>query len=289
MSPSGSASSSASVTFPPAPGAPAHQFYVSIGDSYAAGYQPTGPRTGAMTRDGFAYQIVSLAKAKGYDYSLVNFGCGGATTDSVLHAPGCAARNLGPGAASYAPKTQAAAAEAFLAAHRGQVGLVTVSIGGNDINKCGQAANAVGCLGAVLGTVQANLKTLLAGLRQAAGPQTRIVGSTYPDVLLGNLLSKDAARQGTAKLSVYAFESLINPELKQAYEAVGGKFVDVTAATGGYGPLTVKTTLPPYGSIPVPVAKICQLTYYCQFHDIHPRTPGYALIAALVVATLPHH
>ena len=38
--------------------------------------------------------------------------------------------------------------------------------------------------------------------------------------------------------------------------------------------------------MPVPVAKVCQLTFYCQFQDIHPRTNGYALIANLVTATL---
>jgi hypothetical protein len=31
------------------------------------------------------------------------------------------------------------------------------------------------------------------------------------------------------------------------------------------------------------------LTYFCQYHDIHPRTAGYKIIAELVVATLPAH
>jgi len=88
---------------------------------------------------------------------------------------------------------------------------------------------------------------------------------------------------------VTAFSSLINPALKKQYEAVGGSFVDVTAATGAYGPLTTDTTLAPYGSIPVPVAKICELTYFCVYHDIHPRTQGYAIIADLVTGTLPEH
>lgn len=276
-------------TFPPAPGAPKHQFYVSIGDSYAAGYQPTASRKGHTTRNGFAYQAVTLARAKGYDYTLVNFACAGATTSSVLTRPGCPAELLGPGAASYAPRTQVGAAEAFLAAHRGQVGLVTVSIGGNDVTRCGLAADPVSCLTGALRTVSTNLRTLLTGLRQAAGAQTRIVGITYPDVLLGNALSKDPKLQSTAKLSTFAFQALINPALDSAYTAAGGRFVDVTAATGAYGSMTARTTLPPYGSIPVPVARICTLTFYCQFQDIHPRTPGYGLIARLVTGTLPHH
>ncbi len=37
----------------------------------------------------------------------------------------------------------------------------------------------------------------------------------------------------------------------------------------------------------MPVAKVCQLTFFCQYHDIHPRTAGYRVIAELVVDALP--
>ena len=56
---------------------PKRQLYVSVGDSYASGFQPTGPGKGANTRNGFAYQVPKLAAARGYDFKLVNFGCGG--------------------------------------------------------------------------------------------------------------------------------------------------------------------------------------------------------------------
>ncbi|MGH8862744.1 MAG: SGNH/GDSL hydrolase family protein [Jatrophihabitantaceae bacterium] len=265
----------------------AGNLYVSIGDSYAAGFQPSARGSGRTTRNGFAYQLVSGAKAKGYDLRLTNFGCAGATTTSVLQASGCEHRNLGPGATPYDGETQAAAAEEFLRAHRGQVALITVSLGGNDITRCGDAASPAACLSPALATVKRNLATLLSGLRTAAGPTTRIVGITYPDVLLGDYLSKTASVKKLARLSVIAFQGLINPALQSAYRAVGGAFVDVTAATGAYGSLTAMTTLAPYGRIPVPVAKVCALTYFCQFQDIHPRTPGYALIARLIAASLP--
>jgi hypothetical protein len=90
-----------------------------------------------------------------------------------------------------------------------------------------------------------------------------------------------------AKLSVVAFKDLINPTLEKAYAAVHADFVDVTATTGAYGALTRLTDLPPYGRIPLPVAKVCELTYFCQYHDIHLRTAGYKIIAELVVRTLP--
>ena len=263
------------------------QLYVSVGDSYAAGYQATGTGEGGTTTNGFAYQTVTKAKARGYDLQLVNFGCAGATTVSILKSVGCKPSFLGPGAPSYPTQTQAAAAEQYLRAHQGQVALVTVVLGGNDITSCAAEADVLTCLGTALTTVKTNLAVLLDGLREAAGPSTKIVGITYPDVLLGNALSSDAKVKQLAQLSVAAFKSLINPTLQAAYAAVKASFVDVTAATGAYGSLTATTKLAPYGRIPVPVAKICTLTFYCQYQDIHPRTNGYAIIAGLVAAQLP--
>lgn len=283
---SGSPGSPAATTPPPPTGNP-NQIYVSIGDSYASGYQPTAPKQGSNTRNGFAYQVVDGAKAKGYDLQLVNFGCGGATTTSLLTQPGCRQEALGPGAAQYAPKTQASAAEDFLRAHRGRIALITVSISGNDVTSCGKAADAVACVTAAVNSIKTNLTTLVRGLRDAAGPQAPLVGITYPDVILGSYLSPDPAQKRTAELSVTAFKALINPTLKQTYESVGGRFVDVTAATGAYTPLTQTTQLAPYGTVPVAVAKVCELTFFCQFQDIHPRTQGYSVIRDLVLGTLP--
>jgi lysophospholipase L1-like esterase len=263
------------------------RYYVSIGDSYAAGYQPSGPGSGATTRNGFAYQLVPDALSRGYRLTLVNFACSGATTSSVLHRAGCASRDLGPGAVSYGRSTQAAAAEAFLRAHRDQIALVTVSIGGNDITACGLSASPLTCLSTALTSVTANLASLLTGLRSAGGPNVQIVGITYPDVLLAGDLSSLPAAKTIATLSVDAFRTLINPALKSTYSSAKAEFVDVTAATGAYGPFTATTALPPYGTIPTPVAKICTLTYSCEYHDIHPRTDGYALIAKLIAGLLP--
>jgi lysophospholipase L1-like esterase len=273
---------------PAAPKTPAN-YYVSIGDSYAAGFQPTAAGVGSTNRNGFAYQLTTDATAKGYHFTLANFACAGATTDSVLTADGCTAANLGPGATDYSPSTQAAAAETFLRAHQGHVGLITVSIGGNDITACGKDANPTTCVITALTTVKKNLTTLVSGLRAAAGASVPIVGITYPDVLLADYLSANTATKGLAPLSVVAFKSLINPALQGVYTAAGAKFVDVTAATGAYGSMSTMTNLSGVGSVPVPVAKICQLTFMCQFADIHPRTAGYALIAHLILATLPAH
>ena len=60
-------------------------YYVSLGDSYASGYEAGV----GNTDNGFAYQVVDEAAAPPpHPLVLVNFGCGGATTTSLLEAEG---------------------------------------------------------------------------------------------------------------------------------------------------------------------------------------------------------
>jgi lysophospholipase L1-like esterase len=265
---------------------PENQLYVSLGDSYASGFQPTAPGRGANTRNGFAYQVPQLARARGYRFRLVNFGCGGATTTSLLDSNGCAPRALGPGGRKYPDRTQIAAAERFLRRHRGNVGLITVSIGGNDVTKCAREADPITCVGGAVAAIDQNVTEIAERLRAAAGKRVRIVGTTYPDVILGRWVGADA-NQGLARLSVPAFKDVINPALSRAYQAAGGQLVDVTAASGAYGSLDELVALPSGTQVPEPVAEVCRLTYYCELRDIHARTSGYRLIAEQVVGTLP--
>lgn len=267
---------------------PAKQLYVSLGDSYASGYQPgVVPGEGGNTRNGFAYQVPAFSARRGYRLRLVNFGCGGATTTSLISAKGCARRALGPGGQAYPDHTQLAAAERFLRANRRRTALVTVSIGGNDVTACARAADPVACVTSAVTGIKKNVTAIAKRLRRAAGRRVRIVGTTYPDVILGEWVNGDAASRDLASLSVVAFRALINPALKAAYMTARARFVDVTAASGAYTPFDQVTTLHPYGTVPVAVARVCELTYYCSLRDIHARTDGYALIAKLVARQLP--
>lgn len=266
----------------------AAQYLVSLGDSYATGYQPGADGAlGRGTRNGYAYRLPALAARRGWRLRLAQFGCGGATTESILRQVGCPRLALGPGSEAYPRTTQVAAAERFLRAHRrdGRVGLVTVSIGGNDVTACATASNAIACTAEAVESIDANVSVLVRRLRRAAGPRVRIVGLTYPDVILGSWVREGG--EDIARLSVLAFQGYINPALKRQYESVRGHFVDVTAATGAYGSLEETTTLEPWGTIPVPVARVCVLTYFCTVGDIHATTPGYRLIAELVADSLP--
>jgi lysophospholipase L1-like esterase len=267
--------------------AQARQHYVvSLGDSYAVGYQPgTGGKPGGSTRAGFAYQVPKLARRRGYDLKLVNFGCGGETSTSLLErTEPCVGRALG--GPDYDGRTQIAAARRFLRRHRGRVDLITIVIGGNDVTRCVRDADPVPCIAGAVGPMKDNVTRIAKRVRKAAGRKPPIVGVTYPDVILGAWVGADPD-QDLARLSVVAFKSFINPALADAYAAGRGQLVNVTVATGAYGSLEETTTLDHYGVIPVPVARVCRLTWYCELRDIHARASGYHLIARLVVKTLP--
>lgn len=261
---------------------PAPSYYVSLGDSYSVGYQPS-PKPGSTS----GYTAVV---ARGTNLELANFGCGGATTTSILSTVGCPASvRAAADAVSYTSQTQAAAAEAFIRRHRGHIGLVTVSIGANDVTHCASGANPIPCVAGALQELGPHVTTLAKGLRAAAGPKVAIIGLTYPDVILGGwVYPPGKPDRSLVALSVTAFKSLINPELKKAYASAGASFVDITSDTGAYVPLSRTTTVAKYGTIPVAVAKVCQLTWYCQLGNIHAKSAGYTLIGKQILASYRH-
>jgi lysophospholipase L1-like esterase len=271
---------------------PVKGILLSLGDSYSVGWQELPGGGQGSTHNGPADQLVPLAAARGWHLKLVNFGCGGATTTSMLTASavGCTPAALAPGAANYPGKSQTQAAVDFIKSHPGQVKVVTISIGGNDVDACPTQPDPTGCVKANMPRATRNLTKIVKQLRAAGGKQMRIIGSTYPDVELGLWVHPTVLGPNTLALvpgSISSFRDVINPGLDKAYLTVGAAFVDVTTATGAYGPF-LATTDPTFGTIPVPVARVCTLTYFCDgTFNIHMKTPGYHIIAALEAATLP--
>ena len=254
-------------------------YYVSLGDSYSVGYQPNRGATPGYT----------AAVAKATHLTLVNFGCGGATTTSLTSSIGCP--DVLPhttGAVTYPTTTQETAAVSFISAHRGRIGLITVSIGGNDVTSCASQANPISCVSTAVTGITTNVTSLAVALRAAAGPAVPLIGLTYPDVILGSYVyptqPATASTVSLAKLSVVAFKSLINPALSKAYGSANGSLVDVTKATGAYVPLTRTVRFRTYGTIPAAVASVCALTWFCAQGNIHATTKGYSLIGKLVVS-----
>ena len=278
-------------------------FYVSIGDSYSVGYQ--NATLGNTT--GFTGYVAKKEKLQ-----LANFGCGGATTASLFSQIGCpAGASAATDGVPYPTTNQVDAALAFIAANPGQVSLVTVSIGGNDVTSCAAGSNPIPCVMAAATAIQTNVTTLVndldTALTSAGDTSAHIVGITYPDVILGDYVAPVGGTNPVlAAQSQFAFDSFINPNLLAAYTGVArGAFVNVTSApykkaTAGddtnpvdlttgvfYGPTT---KLAGFGKgVPDSVAEVCTITWYCDPTtpgDIHANTKGYSFIGGLIVAKL---
>jgi lysophospholipase L1-like esterase len=260
---------------------------VSLGDSYATGYQRFSEDEARNTRNGFVDQLPALARKRGYGkVKVVNFGCGGATTVSLIEQRS-KCRGPAVGGRSWGGRSQLGAAERFLKRNRARIAYVTVSIGGNDVTACARAPEPVPCVADATKSIDANVTKIARRLRKAAGAKVPMVGITYPDVILGQWVTGQKADQDLAKLSVVAFKSIINPALKKAYAKSKVRFADVTAATGAYTPLEQTVETKAYGVLPVAVATICDISYYCRYRDIHLRTKGYGIVAREVAKKLP--
>ena len=161
-------------------------FYLSLGDSYSVGFQPTAVSSTDPTGGTPGY---TAYVANHEQMTLENFGCGGATTSSIIGTIGCT-DPAAFDAVLYPTTTQEQAALSFIAAHPGQVGLITISIGGNDVTGCIQSnlTAAAACLTAADSKIATNVSGLVSSFNRAlssAGDTARIVGLTYPDVILG--------------------------------------------------------------------------------------------------------
>jgi lysophospholipase L1-like esterase len=274
-------------------------YYVSLGDSYSVGFQPTALSAADPTGGTSGY---TAYVAKHEHLKLLNFGCGGATTSSIVNRIGCG----DPAALHsvlYPTTTQEQAALNFIndPVNAGRVGLITISIGGNDVTGCTQSdpTAAIACLTAADQAITANVTALVTNLNAAltaARDTAKIVGLTYPNVLLGAYVNPGgAAGQSLASESQLAFDELINPTLQSAYTTgvPNGVFVNVTdapygrATAGGDTPFTSTQKFRQFGTIPNAVAEVCQLTYFCSLQNIHANTRGYRFIGSLIVAALP--
>jgi lysophospholipase L1-like esterase len=261
------------------------KYYVSIGDSYAAGYRPTGSSPGATSRDGFPYQVEAALREHGSRWELVNFACSGETAYAMGFEKGCEADARAPGGVDYPDAPQAVAAADFIARHRDRIGLVTVVMGGNDVLRCLQLADAPdaqACAEEEIPKVTLSLDAVLARARSAVGPNVPIIGVSYINVFAADILKDDADGAARAEFALALFENYVNPALLQTYSKYGARFVDTTALAGGYLPHTDKAWLPGYGTVTASIGRICALSYYCSDDDPHPNRAGHAMIAAQI-------
>ena len=256
---------------------PPTSYYLALGDSLSQGVQPDAAGASVVTGQGYPDLVYATLLASHPALRLVRLGCPGETTKTMMHGGIC----------HYSAGSQLAAGTAFLRAHRGHVFLVTIDIGANDLEDCGNRPSLTqlaSCIGQ-LPKATANVAAILASLRAAAGPGVRIVGMNYYLPALAEWRSGLLGR-ATAELSekfAVAYDDL----LKRAYGQAGITVANVFGAfeTTNFGdPVTV----PGIGSVPRNVARICQWTWECapppRGPNQHANAAGYRVIAGAILA-----
>jgi lysophospholipase L1-like esterase len=264
----------------PAKPAPA-VYYLALGDSLSRGVQPDAAGASVETAQGYPDLVYAQLRPSHPGLRLVQLGCPGETTETMMHGGIC----------RYPGGSQLAAAVAFLWAHHGHVLLITIDVGANDPESCGSQpdlAKLSSCIGQVPKTAT-RLAAILGSLRAAAGPGVRIVGMNYYLPALAEW------RDGTVGHAVaWVSERLavvFNVLLDTVYAQAGAGVADVFGAfdTADFGDPVV---VPGIGSLPRNVARICEWTWECapppRGPNQHANPAGYRVIAnAFQQAGLP--
>jgi lysophospholipase L1-like esterase len=251
----------------------ATSYYLSLGDSLAQGVQPNAAGVSVETDQGYADQLYAALRLGDPGLQLVKLGCPGETTASMISGGIC----------SYSQGSQLAAAVSFLQAHPGQVSLITIDIGANDLNPCvvlGSLSAVEACVQTTLPTVVANLTQIMTQLRAAGGGNVRIIGMAYYVPELAEWLTGPAGQQYaelTEQLAV-----TFNGLLSNVYQQFGARIADVFSAFQS-ADFTDQVTLPNIGTVPRNVAIICQWTWECapapRGPNEHANVIGYRVIA----------
>jgi len=261
----------------PAPGKPAPAvYYLALGDSLSRGVQPDAAGTSVETPQGYPDLVYAQLRRAHPTLRLVQLGCPGETTETMMHGGIC----------RYPGGSQLAAAATFLRDHRGHVLLVTIDIGANDPEVCGSQqglAKLASCLRRIPGTAT-RLVTILGRLRAAAGPRVRIVGMSYylPDLAQWRDGTLGHAVAWVSERLAVAFTGLLD----QAYAQAGAGVANVFGAfdTTDFGH---PVTIPGIGSLPRNVARICEWTWECapppRGPNQHANPAGYRVIANAIL------
>jgi lysophospholipase L1-like esterase len=265
-------------------------YYLSLGDSLSVGVQPTTAGVDETTGAGYPNQLNAMLNSDGPAMRLVQLGCSGETTTTILDGGICGYSGDQLTSQTGDTGNQAAAALAFLAAHKGHVRLITLDIGANDLNPCiakGTISGIEACLPGVLSTISENLTTLVGEIRQAA-PHVPIIGMNYYDPELAEWLTGSTG-QAFATDSV-ELSGVFNSTLESVYKAYNVPVADVATAFGT-SDMTRQVTLPQLGTLPKNVAEVCELTWECvappQGPNEHCNVSGYRVIARAFFAALP--
>jgi hypothetical protein len=259
---------------------PTSAFYLDIGGSGSVGVQPTpvDPR-GTPTASGYANDLVALEAAKGISLQLVQIGCPGESTTTMLY---------GGDHCYQSPATQLTTAVSFLQAHYAETGIVTVDLGFNNVVKCVKKAIGVSdCLDQGFALVRQELPLIMTALQAAAGPNVHFVGVGHYDPFLASALHGTTG-DATALRSLGAMSTL-NRTLSDVYQSFSVPMANVARAFKNFN--RTPTTLAGVGTVATNVAQTCTLTWMCQLApygpNLHANDTGYQTIADAIATKLP--
>ena len=239
------------------------RYYLALGDSVAYGFQTDKALAGLPPRafdTGYVDVLAARLARRRPGIATVNYSCPGESTVSFRIS--CGWRDSGHLLHDDYPGAQQTAALAFLRHHRGKVGLITLSLNGNDINDVVRAcANDLGCIQreapAAVGQYAVRIRSILAQLRAAApAAEIIVVGAYNPNV-------------GAFAFSDPLFAS-VNVAQATASAAERARFAD---------PFPVFN---PQDDAAIETAAICALTLICTRNDSHPSDAGYRALAAII-------
>uniref|UniRef100_UPI00036922B5 GDSL-type esterase/lipase family protein n=1 Tax=Nocardiopsis lucentensis TaxID=53441 RepID=UPI00036922B5 len=279
------------------------RYYLSLGDSLTVGVQPDESGIPGETADGYTDVLYRDLYDADSTLSHERMGCGGEDTTTFIAGglPRCDER--------YGGRSQLEAAEEFLTGHRGDVELVTLTIGGNNFTGCvsdledpeGPAVDTA-CVDDGLERIGTEVPEIADRLRAAAGPQTQIIAMTYYNPFLAALLleggdegaeasaapvsaeappAEDGAQAPEDDLVAYAADVLerMNESLRATYEDAG---VDVADVERAFESSDFAVPADSATGMPTNVQRICDLTWMCDVDrgpDIHTNRAGAQEIA----------
>jgi len=265
-------------------------YYVSLGTSLAVGVQPDSNGLLLPTNDGYADVLFDNIRpgfrntgAQNRDLEHIMLGCPGESLDDMINGGNC----------PYIAGSQLAAAVDFLSENQGRIHLVTIDMGANDFRgaNCIDTTVDMTCINTVSAQIATDLATVLAALRDAAGPNVTIVGMNYYNPFLGSWLEGAAGQ--TLAMETAQGVGVLNDFLSTTYGTAGVPIADVAVAFDSDNFTTiVPSPLPaPNDMLPQSVANICTFTFMCDpgpvGPDIHATDAGYSLIADTFEAELP--
>ncbi|HWS83272.1 MAG TPA: SGNH/GDSL hydrolase family protein [Ktedonobacteraceae bacterium] len=226
------------------------QHYLALGDSLAYGFQPNGDHTHGYVDDYFTF-----LQSRGVQDHL-NLGCPGETSSSFISGGKC------PYPSPFSSQLATAVGYLQQQAHAGQVTLVTLDIGANDL--LGDI-DPTTCK--VSNTFTADLQTLDTNLTKTILPQLHAALKGNHGQVTGNLML----------LNYYDAFQNVCPNTVQKIEMLN---THLAHDVGNFDVLV--NIFKAFGGAAVPNPNICTDTWVCSpppGPDIHPTTAGYQVIA----------